>query len=236
MLMVSGWYRATTFLVLATVIAVTSGSSIASASVLYVVPSPIPIVLVALPIIGMALLIVSALPALLRRPYFREPAAFHMTNIIAATSFVTFLIALMVNRALIPNVDTTLTLSSTGILALLIIAGVLVRYLLVPINWALLAGGSLATLLVSLAYVMAEVPGASYSWVIDAALYSLPLWLLIWLGLLTLETARYHYVEDGTHHEPDRPGPSMRRRMLRLGELLILNTVIAGFVLVWWTS
>ncbi|NIP34654.1 MAG: hypothetical protein GWN18_06900, partial [Thermoplasmata archaeon] len=55
-----------------------------------------------------------------------------------------------------PYVNTTLTLSLTGVLALLIITGVLVRYMMVPVPWAVLAGGSLATLLVSLAYVMSE--------------------------------------------------------------------------------
>ncbi|NIS11807.1 MAG: hypothetical protein GWN12_06865, partial [Thermoplasmata archaeon] len=62
MVTIRGWHRASSVLCLAAVIAVFSGSSIASASEFYLTPSPIPVFLVALPIIGMALLLISALP------------------------------------------------------------------------------------------------------------------------------------------------------------------------------
>ena len=64
-------------------------------------------------------------------------------------------------------------------------------------------------------------------WLEDVLLYTLPFWALIWIGLLLLETAKYHIVEDEDHKGPDRPGVPRRRRMLRLGELLIMNMVIA---------
>ena len=223
-------------LLLAILLVVMKGTAIASANTFYTPPSPLPILVVALPVIGVAVLLISALPALLGRPYHREPAVFHMANIVAATSVITFLTVLVANGAFMPYVDTTVSLSVAGVLALLIITGVLVRYLLVPLQWAVVAGTCLALFIVSLAYVLAQLSDADSSWVFEVALRTLSLWLLIWLGLLLLETARYHYTEDETHEEPDRPGVPMRRRMLRLGELLILNMVLPAFVLLRWTS
>ena len=223
--------KASSILLATVLLAVMTGTSVASALDGPGVDSPVPVLLVALPVFGAAILLVSALPALLEHTYFKEPAAFHMANVIAATSFLSFLAAVMVDRALVSGVDTTATLAVTGVLGVLIITGVLLRYLLVPLPWAAIAGGALATLVVSMAYLVAELPDPAWSKVTDVVVHSLPLWLLVWLGLLALETARHHPVEEGEERKAEGSGVPMRRRMLRLGELLIMNTVLAAVVL-----
>ena len=85
----------------------------------------------------------------------------------------------------------------------------------------------MAIIIFGLVFMAMEVPLSTISWLEDMLLYTLPLWFLVWVGLLLLETAKYHIVEDGDYKRPDGPVVPRRRRMLRLGELLIMNMVIA---------
>jgi len=212
------------------------GSSVASAEDKFSVISLTAICLISLPIMTAAVLIIIALPELLGRAYRREPATFHIANVITVTSVITFIIILGVAYSLSIRSNTTLAFATIGVVVLLIVNGIFVRYLHLSFPWATIAGGAVAILTVSLAYLAMGTPGATMDRIEGVLVQALPLWLLVWLGLLAMETAKYHIVEVETHKGPDGPRVPRRRRMLRLGELLIINmAVAAGLSLIWFS-
>jgi len=214
-------------------VVVMSGAMVTAAEEDHILPSPRSIYLIALPIMGSAVLLINTLPSLFGRPYRREPAAFHLANILTLSSVICLITVILVTNAIQPGVDTTISLATIGVLGLLIIIGLFVRYLLLPIQWATIAGGAIATLIVLLAYMAMETPQATVDRLDDLLSYLTPLWLLIFVGLLLLETARYHVV---VNKEPDWPRVPKDRRMLRLGELLIMNMAVVVGVAVTWFS
>jgi hypothetical protein len=203
-----------------------AGTSLVSAEENIVYPAPRSIFLIALPIIGAASLLIYALPALLGRSYWREPPAFHIANVLTVSSLITVIATILIFLSLTGGAD-PLTLITLGVLTLLMVTGIFVRYLLLPLPWAATGAGSVAIIIFALAYTAMEASMSTIAWLVDVLLYTLPLWLLIWISLLLLETTKYHMTEDETYKRPDRPGIPRRRRMLRLGELLIMNMVIA---------
>ena len=221
---------------LAMLVVVMSGVIVTAAEEDHILPSPRSIYLIALPIMGSAVLLINTLPSLFGRPYRREPAAFHLANILILSSVICLITVILVTNAIQPGVDTTISLATIGVLGLLIIIGLFVRYLQLPIQWASIAGGAIAILIVLLAYMAMETPQATVDRLVDVLSYLTPLWLLIFVGLLLLETTRYHVVEDKDHKEPDWPRVPKDRRMLRLGELLIMNMAVVVGVAVTWFS
>jgi hypothetical protein len=212
--------------VLATVF---SGSSFASADEMVVVPSPPVIYVVLLPLVGATVLLLVALPPLLGRPYWRETPAFHVANTVTVTSLVTFLMAFVVFYVLRgTSGDERYTLAAFAAVITFLLTGVLVRYLLAPLHWAALTAGTLACVTVAIAYLATDATNADLWRTVEGLSHLLPLVLLIWLGVLVWETARFHYVERATHEEPETPRLTRRRRMLRLGELLIANMAVAA--------
>jgi hypothetical protein len=203
------------------------GTTVASAEESRFLPSLSAIYIITLPVMGTVVLLIVLVPEMLGRRYHRERPAFHIANILAASSIITFLTARGISYAIMPGLNTTVNLSVLGVLSLLISTGLFARYFMIPIPWAAVAGSAIAVITVSLALVVIETPLATIERVIDMLLYSLPLWLLVWVGLLLLETAKYHVVPNDDHKGPDRPGIRVTRRMLRLGELLLMNFAIA---------
>jgi hypothetical protein len=206
-----------------------SGTTLVSAEDNILYPPPGSIYLIALPVMGATVLLICALPALLGRRYWREPAAFHVANVLTVSSLAALIATLLILYSSTGMLG-ALSLVTMGVLALLVFTGIFVRYLLLPLPWATVAAGALAIIIFSLAYMAIETPPATIHWMAEGLLYSLPLWLLVWVGLLLLETAKYHIFGDESHEGPVGPGVPRRRRMLRLGELLIMNMVMAGSV------
>jgi hypothetical protein len=220
---------------LASVLAIVlSGTSFASADELVVHTEPVAIYVVLLPLVGAILLLLVALPPLLRRPYWRETPAFHVANTVTVTSVITLLMAFVAFFLVYETSgDRSATVAASAVMATLILAGILVRYLLVPLPWATGTAVLLAFMLVALIKLALDSTSPYMLSIVGTLLYVLPLLLLIWVGLLAWETARFHHVEGKTHEEPEGPRLPPRRRMLRLGELLIANMAVAvGLLLI----
>lgn len=215
----------TTFLSLLAILA--SGTSLVSAEDTVVTPDPASVFLIALPLMGLAVLLLAALPALLHRPYAREPSAVHMAKVMALSSVVSLLTTLIVTHSFWPGYDSTVSLSVSGVVALLLMTGLYLRYLLIPFPWAMLAGGTMAVVCVSLAYAAMEAPSSAVVNATQVLLYSLPLWMIVWVAMLALETARHHDLVGEDHREPGTARLGRRRLVLRLGELLIINMAVA---------
>jgi amino acid permease len=221
-------------ILLSILIGVLSGTSVASAGENNYYISVTTIYIVTIPIVGGAILLISALPPLLGRRYWREKWVFHIANVLTISSVIAFTSALLVLYSFDQRVNTTITLAATGVLALLIATGIFVRYLLLPLPWATIAGGALAITIVSLASIVLDMPGATLFRIEDILLQTLPLWLIVWIGILLMETAKFHVAAEDDHEDPDLPRITPKRRMLRLGELLIMNMAVAvGLGLVW---
>ena len=83
-------------------------------------------------------------------------------------------------------------------------------------------------------YWAVTAPTATLYQVEDVFRLSLPFTSLLFVGLLLLETTRYHLVRDDDHREPEGPSVPQGRRMLRLGEAIIINFALAvGVALAW---
>jgi hypothetical protein len=208
-----------------------SGTSLVSAADTVETPDPASVFLIALPVVGLAVLLLAALPALLHRPYMREPPAVHMAKVAALSSVISLLTTLVVSHAYWPGYDSTVSLSVTGVVTLLLMTGLYLRYLLMPFPWAVLAGGAMAVICVSLAYAVMEAPSSAVFNATEVLLYSLPLWMLVWAALLAMETVRHHALVEEDHREPGTAGFVRRRQVLRLGELLIINMALAAGLL-----
>jgi hypothetical protein len=188
-----------------------------------------------LPLTGLLVLAIYALPSLLGRPAVAEPTAFHLANIVVVTALLTLLGALLVPFVYVEGVSTTLSFAVIGVLDALLVAGIMARYLLFPPWKAAVAGGLVAVITVSWAYLAFEMDYSSLLSIEDLARLTLPVWLLVYIGLLFLETNHYHTGSEG----PTPPGggrPNRDRRMLRLGESLIMNMVVAGGLWLAWLS
>ncbi len=194
-------------------------------------PDPASVFLIALPVMALAVLLLAALPALLHRPYTREPPAVHMAKVAALSSVVSLLTTLVVSHAFWPGYDSTVSLSFAGVVTLLLMTGLSLRYLLMPFPRAVLAGGTMAVICVSLAYAAMEAPSSAVFNATEVLLYSLPLWMLVWAAMLAMETARHHALVEEDHREPETVRLGRRRLVLRLGELLIINMALAAGLL-----
>jgi hypothetical protein len=219
-----------------TLILLILGTPIASASdpVEDAKPTVVAISLMSLPIIGLIVLLIVTLPAMAGRPYRVEPPGLHVANILTVVALLTFIDALMAPYVLSRGVDPTLSFAVVGVLDMLIVTGVFSRYLLFPVNWATAVGAALAIITVVSMYSMYQMPLATLYLVEDVLGLALPVLAILFIGLLTMETVRYHLMPGGDHREPDWPRVPPRRRMLRLGEVLIMTFVVAvAMALVW---
>jgi hypothetical protein len=214
-----------------------SGSSTASAESPVLYPSPPAFFIVLLPLVGAIVLILVALPPLLGRPYWRETPAFHIANTVTVTSLVTLLMALSVFYVVYEGSGRDVySLAAITVVATFLLSGLFVRYLLMRLLWATVTAGVMACFIVLLSYLAVGAANVDLWWTLEGLMYLLPLFLLVWLGLLAWETARFHYVEGEGHEEPETPGLPRRRRMLRLGELLIANMALGAGLLLMLTS
>jgi hypothetical protein len=211
-----------------------AGSSLASADDLVTYPEPGAIYVVLLPMVGAIVLLLVALPPLLGRPYWRERPSFHLANTVATTSLVTLLMALFVFYLLYEvSGSRTYPVAAFAAFSTFLLTGVLARYLLMPLPWATVSAVALACVMVVMVRLASDASNDGPWRAVEGLLHLLPLLLLTWLGVLAWETARFHYVEGATHEEPGGPRLPRRRRMLRLGEMLIANMAVAtGLLLV----
>lgn len=227
----------TSGIVLVTTLAVLAlGSSIASANdpVEDAKPTIVAISLMSLPIIGLIVLLIVTLPAMAGRPYRVEPPGLHVANILTVVALLTFIDGLMAPYVFSRGVDPALSFAVMGVLDMLIVTGVFSRYLLFPVNWATAVGAALAIVTVVSVYSAYQMPLATLYLVEDVLRLALPVLAILFVGLLMMETARYHLMPGRDHREPDWPRVPPRRRMLRLGEALIMTFVVAvAMTLVW---
>lgn len=195
-------------------------------------PTLAAISIMSLPLTGLLVLLLVSLRPLLGRPYDTEPLGLHIANVLAATSLLTFLDALLVPYLFIEGADTTASFAAVGLLDALVVLAVFHRYLLQPLPWA--AGSGLAFGLTTVAWGNAALTMdlSDLYRMEDLLRLSWPVWLLIFLALLLLETAKLH-VDDGTERTP--PPLSRPRMALRLGEMLIIAFGLAVGVAVAWS-
>ncbi len=215
----------------------TIGSQLASAAgtVEDVQSTLVSISVMSLPLMGLLVLAIYALPSLMARPPTVEAPAFHLANLVVVTALLTFLDALLVPFVYVEGMSTTLSFAVIGILDLMMVAGVLARYLLLPTSQTAVAGGVVAIITVAWAYQAFEMDYSTLLSIEDLVRVTLPITLLVYMGLLILETNRYHVGEERSR--PPCGGRAFQsRRMLRLGELLIMNMVVAAAVWLAWLS
>lgn len=224
-------------LLLATLIMVLSITPIASANdaVEDAKPTMVAISLLSLPIMGLIILLIIALPAMLGRPYRLEPAGYHVANVLAVVALLAFIDALLVPYVFVRGVDPTLSFAVVGVLDMLMVTGIFVRYLLFPVNWATAVGTGLAIATIIRVHSAYQMPLATLYRTEDLLRLTLPVWSVLFIGLLLMETARYHLVDNHDHREPDGLQLPKRRRMLRLGEVLIMTFAIAVAMLLAWS-
>lgn len=188
-----------------------------------------------LPLMGLLVLAIVTLLTFLERSPVAEPPSFHMANVIVVTALLTFLDALMVPFVYVEGVSTTLSFALIGVMDLLLVAGIFARYLLMPVPRAAIAGGVVAGITVAWAYLAFEMDYSSLLSIEDALRLTLPVWLIVFVALLFMETNHFHLGEEdrGRRVTADLP---RGRRMLRLGELLIMNMVVAAGLWLAWLS
>jgi hypothetical protein len=188
-----------------------------------------------LPLTGLLVLAIVTLLTFLEGYPVAEPVSFHMANVIVVTALLTFLDALLVPFVYVEGVSTTLSFALIGVLDLLLVAGIFARYLLLPVPRAAIAGGVVAGIAVAWAYMAFEMDYSSLLSIEDALRLTLPVSLIVFVALLFLETDHFHLGGEarGGGGTADLP---RGRRMLRLGELLIMNMVVAAGVWLGWLS
>jgi hypothetical protein len=197
-------------------------------------PTMVAISLLSLPIMGLIILLIIAIPAMLGRPYRVEPVGFHLANLLAVVFLLAFIDALLAPYVFAEGVDPALSFSVVGVLDMLIVTGVFVRYLLHPVNLATVIGTVLAVITVLRVYSAYQMPLATLYHMEDVLRFTLPAWVFLFSGLLMLETVRNHHLVDEGHKEPDWPQVHKEKRMMRLGEVLIMTFAVAvAMGLVW---
>jgi hypothetical protein len=222
--------------VLASLLLLLLGSSIASAagSSGDIRSTLVVISLLSLPLFGLVVLLIIALPEMLGRPYRFEPAGYHVANVLAVVFLLTFVDALLTPYVLVEGVNSTLSFVIVGVLDLMLVTGVFIRHLLFPLRWATAIGGAWAIIMVVRAFIAIEMPAATLFRLEDVLRLSLPVTAIIFIGLLLMETARYHLAAEDDHREPEGPRVPGGRRMLRLGEVLITTFALSVGVAIAW--
>lgn len=223
-----------TFLALLSLVLLGAGVAADGGSTGDIKPTIVVVTLLTLPLMGLMVLTIVAVPEIIGRPYRFEPMAFHIGNVLTLAFMLIFFDALVGPYAHVEGVDPTLSFSVVGVMSLLFATAVFHRYLLLPVPWATVAGGAIAIHTVSRVYWAVTVPTATLYQVEDLFRLSLPFTALLFVGLLLMETTRYHLLRDDGHREPEGPSVPQGRRMLRLGEAIIINFALAvGVALAW---
>lgn len=208
--------------------AMSSGSTIVLRFLFLVQP------LLLIPLAGLLILLLAALPALLGRPYPREGFRFHAFNLLTAVLLLAILTGLSGMLTLWDGAYSTGTFLVGAMAVLVAHLVVLRRHLAFDVPRAAVGALVLSLFYVYLWYLSVEAHISQILTFMDLMFAVLPLLLLVFLALLLFEAYRNHTMEEravtpaaiGTGDAPDR-----RERMLRLGEMWVLSTVGAMFVL-----
>jgi hypothetical protein len=214
------------------------GASLVTAT--SIADSPLPetmvkISIVSMPLMGLLVLLLVYLPTLLGEDYPVEPVRFHLANILCVVTLLTFIDALLVPYLVVYKVDITISFALVGLLDLLLVFSVFYRYLALPLWWSSMAGGVIAITMVSWGIAVWEnVSGSDLLAIKDLLVYSLPVWLLIFLGALALETLKHHHKPEMNVEKGALPRISIRTRTHRMGEMLIFITILGTVVGLLW--
>lgn len=224
-------------LLMATLIVLLAGTSIASADGVEedVEPTVLNITLMFMPLMGILIVSIMALPAILGRPYRVEPPDLHIANILVTVTFLALLDTLLVPYVFVKEVDPNLAFALVGVLQMLIATGIFHRYLLIPVNWAIVTATAFSIIYFIWMYSTYRIPLATLYHIEDVLRSILPALILIFAAMLMMETARYHLAPDEGHREPDWPKVPKRGRVLRLSELMIMTFALAVALALAWS-
>lgn len=195
-------------------------------------PTLVAISIMSLPLTGLLVLLLVSLRPLLGLPYGTEPVGVHIASVLAATALLTFLGALLVPYLFLEGADTTLSFGAVGLLDALVALAVFRRYLLLPLPWASGSGMTVGLATVAWGNYALEVGFSQLHRIEELLRLSWAVWLLIFLALLLLETARHHLGGPAAPRSHPLPRPRMA---LRLGEMLIVTFGLAVGVAVAWS-
>ncbi len=219
-------------LLLAILALLAPSASAATGAVDDIRPTLVAISVLSLPLTGLLVLLLVSLRPILGLPYRTEPVGLHIADVLAATTLLTFLGALLVPYLFVEGADTTISFAVVGLLDALVALAVFRRYLLLPFPWAAGSGLTVGIATVAWGYYALGVGFAQLLRIEDLLRLSWPVWLLIFLALLLLETASHHVGGDRAPSPPPLPRPRMA---LRLGEMMILALGLAVGVAVAWS-
>lgn len=196
---------------------------------LYLVPT-----FLLIPLTGLLVLLLAALPTLLGRQYAREGFRFHAFNVFTAVLLLAILTGLSGMLALWEGAYSTWSFVVGGLAVLTVHLVVLRRYLAFDLTRATAGALVLSLVYIYLWYISVEAHISQTLTFIDLLYTTFPLLILVYIALLLFEAYQNHTIEgkawrSGT--QTLREVPDRRERRLRLGEMWVISSAGAIFIL-----